>query len=141
MSLLTRSVQQKKNGVDCGLFSIAFATTLAFGGDPSTVNYDAALLRAHLIKCFHINLIVEFPVTEKRVIKCKPYASIDELYCVCRILYWKTDEIGLRMTECESCKRWFHGKCEKNTSCYIFSWKTIVLFKLQIVQISPKSVL
>ena len=31
MSLLTRSVQQQKNGVDCELFSIAFATTLAFG--------------------------------------------------------------------------------------------------------------
>ena len=31
MSLLTRSVQQQKNGVDCELFSVAFATTLAFG--------------------------------------------------------------------------------------------------------------
>ena len=36
MSLLARSVQQQKNGVDCGIFSIAFTTTLAFGGDPST---------------------------------------------------------------------------------------------------------
>ena len=113
MSLLTRSVQEQKNGADCGLFSIAFATTLAFGGDPSTVNYDAALLRAHLIKCFDNNLIVEFPVTEKRVIKCKPYTSIVELYCLCRMPYWRTDEIGLRMAECESCKRWFHRKFEK----------------------------
>ena len=33
MSLLTRSVHQQKNGVDCELFSTAFATTLAFGGE------------------------------------------------------------------------------------------------------------
>ena len=113
MSLLTRSVQQQKNGVDCGLFSVAFATTLAFGGDPSTVNYDAALLRAHLIKCFDNNLIVEFPVTEKRVSKCKTYTSIVELYCVCCMPKWRTDEMGLWMVGCESCKRWFHCKCEK----------------------------
>ena len=28
-------VQQQKNGADCGLFSIAFATSLAFEEDPS----------------------------------------------------------------------------------------------------------
>ena len=38
---------------------------LAFGGDPSTVNYDAALLRAHLIKYFHNNLIVAFSGNRK----------------------------------------------------------------------------
>ena len=42
MSLVTTSVKQQKNGADCGLFSPAFATTLAFGGDPSTATYDAA---------------------------------------------------------------------------------------------------
>ena len=109
----TRSVQQQKNGVDCGLFSIAFATTLAFGRDPSTVNYDVALLRAYLIKCFDNNLIEEFPITKKRVIKCKPYTSIVELYCVCRMHYWRTDEVGLRMAQFKSCKTWFHRKCEK----------------------------
>ena len=66
----------------------------------------------HLIKCFDNNLIVKFPVTEKRVVKCKPYTSIVELYSVCRMPYWRTEEIG-RMAECESCKRWFHRKSEK----------------------------
>ena len=57
--------------------------------------------------------MVQFLVTEKRVIKCKPYTSIVELYCVCRMPYWRKDEIGLRMAECESCNRWFHRRCEK----------------------------
>ena len=60
MSLPPRSVQQQKNGIDCGLFSVAFATTLAFDGNQSTVNYDAALLIAHLIKCFHDNFFPSF---------------------------------------------------------------------------------
>ena len=108
MSLVTRSAQHPKNGADCGIFSISFATTLAFGGDPLTVTYDAALLRAHLIKCFDNNLMVEFPLTETRAIKCKLYTSIVELYCACCLPYWRIDEIGLRMAECENCKRWFH---------------------------------
>ena len=37
MILVTRTVQQQKNGVDCWLFSIAFSTTLASGGDAPTV--------------------------------------------------------------------------------------------------------
>ena len=68
--LVTRSVQQKEYGVDCGLFSIAFASTLAFSEDPLTITYDAALLRVNLIKCFDNNLMLEFPVTEQHVIKC-----------------------------------------------------------------------
>ena len=91
VSLLPRSVQQQKkltvdglwNGVDCGLFSVAFATTLAFGGDPSTGNCNAELLTAHLIKCFDSNLMVTFPVTEKRVIKCKRYTSINRRTVLC----------------------------------------------------------
>ena len=97
ISLVTRSVQQQKNGVDCGLFSVAFASTFAFGGDPSTATYDAALLRDYLIKCFDNKIMVEFPVTKKCVIKCRSYTSIVELYCVCSMPCWRTDEIGLRM--------------------------------------------
>ena len=92
-SLVIRSVQQQKNRADCVLFAITFASALTFGGDPSTVTFNAALLTAHLIRCLDNNLMLEFPVTEKRVIKCKPDTSIVELYCVCRMPNWRTDEI------------------------------------------------
>ena len=59
------------------------------------------------------NLRLEFPVTEKHVIKCKPYMYIVELYCLCSMPYWRTDKIGLRMAACKNCKRWFHRKCGK----------------------------
>ena len=52
--------------------------------------------------------MAEFRVTEKRVIKCKPYTSTVELFYA-----GETGETGLRMAECESYKKWFHSRCEK----------------------------
>ena len=41
-------VQQQMNGVDCGLFAIAFATSIAFGAYPVNTVYDAKEMRPHL---------------------------------------------------------------------------------------------
>ena len=60
------SVQQQKNGVDCRLFSIAFATSLAFGEDLSNSIYDSAALRPHLIKCLTSGRIAPFPKIERK---------------------------------------------------------------------------
>ena len=54
----------KKNGVDYGLFSTAFATSLAFGEDPSNSTYDSAALRPYLIKCLTSGRIAPFPKIE-----------------------------------------------------------------------------
>ena len=60
-----------KNGVDCRLFSIAFATSLAFGEDPSNSTYDSAALRAHLIKCLTSERITPFTkIGGKQVVRC-----------------------------------------------------------------------
>ena len=76
MSLPPRSVQQQKNGIDCGLFSVAFATTLTFDGNPSTVNYDAALLIAHLIKCFHDHFFSFFLLQKFYIVFYSSYVNI-----------------------------------------------------------------
>ena len=60
------SVQQQKNGVGCRLFSIAFATSLAFGEDLSNSIYDSAGLRPHLIKCLTSGRIAPFPKIERK---------------------------------------------------------------------------
>ena len=46
-----RPVQQQGNGVDCGLFAIAFAVILAFGDKPKMISYDERNLRRHLVEC------------------------------------------------------------------------------------------
>ena len=53
---------QKQAGVkDCGLFSIAFATAIAFGQNPAKQTFQQQSMRAHLINCFENKKITLFP--------------------------------------------------------------------------------
>ncbi|XP_034944129.1 uncharacterized protein [Chelonus insularis] len=45
-------VQQQPNGLDCGVFAIAFATSLAFNEKPENLIYDYPLIRKHLLEIF-----------------------------------------------------------------------------------------
>ena len=74
-------VQQQKNGVDCGLFSIAFAKSLAFGEDPSNSTNDLAVLQPHLIKCLTCGKILPFPKVEgNQVVRCKSSTPTVEIF-------------------------------------------------------------
>ena len=53
--------QQQEGAVDCGLFSIAFATSIAYGFDPETVEYMQAHMRMHLVTCFSQGALMPFP--------------------------------------------------------------------------------
>ena len=55
-------VKSQSNGADCGVFAIAFATTVLFGSDPSMINYDTSKLRQHLLNIFENRIIEEFPI-------------------------------------------------------------------------------
>ena len=74
--------QQQQNRVGCRLFSIAFATSLAFGEDSSSSTYDSAALRSHLIKCLKSGRTAPFPkIDGKRVVRCKPSTHNVEIFC------------------------------------------------------------
>ena len=47
-------VQQQSNLTDCGIFSIAFAYHLALGDEPSSLDFDHAKMRQHLVGCFNL---------------------------------------------------------------------------------------
>ena len=53
------SVQKQVGMTDCGLFAIAFATSLAFGS--ASVSFKQDSLRLHLQKCFEEKCIHPFP--------------------------------------------------------------------------------
>ena len=38
--ILSKSVRQQGNGVDCGVSALAFATILAYGSNPEKESYD-----------------------------------------------------------------------------------------------------
>ena len=44
------SVQQQSGGCDCGLFTLAFATTLVSGHNPGHYVFDQRKMRKHLYK-------------------------------------------------------------------------------------------
>ena len=55
-------VQQQGNGSNCGVFSIAFATSLISGIDPMTVQFVESEMRPHLYRCFRSGKLDTFPV-------------------------------------------------------------------------------
>ena len=40
LAIMSKSVQQRSNGVNCGVYAIAFATSLAYGNNPEKESYD-----------------------------------------------------------------------------------------------------
>ena len=106
-------MQQQGNGVDCGVFAVAYATSLAFGENPSLCSYNVPLIRQHLVNCLEKEMMYPFPKLDstKRVLKCKKIKLLLSIYCSCRSVcqYEREDP----MVECMRCCKWFHQKFEK----------------------------
>ena len=56
-------VQQQKNDSDCGVFSIAFATSLVYGQNPMNVTYNISQMHPHLLHCLKGGIMTPFPTT------------------------------------------------------------------------------
>lgn len=61
MQLLMAPLQKQVGGVDCGLFSIAVITALAFHVNPANITFDQAAMRKHLVSCFETQYLRPFP--------------------------------------------------------------------------------
>lgn len=98
-------VQRQSGGSDCGLFALAFATTLCFGENPETISYTQSAMREHLLSCIEKGQLLKFPQRARR--RPKP-ALIDHfpIFCVCRLGY-----NGEEMVECSTCQNWYHVAC------------------------------
>ena len=105
-----RPVQQKGNGVDYGLFAIAFAVTLAFGNKTEMISYDKGNLRHHLFKCLKWDKFSPFP----RVKRARGVTISQDVYCICRRRYFKEDKDDSAdsfLAPCCVCYEWYHKKC------------------------------
>ena len=103
------AVQQQTNSTDCGVFAIAFATSLLNGMDPTRMSYDPSSLRKHLLKCLQSGHIDPFPLTDQTVRRCKSSIQSIEVFCSCRMptsLEERED-----MMDCSSCGGLFHRNC------------------------------
>nr|XP_047133813.1 uncharacterized protein LOC124811932 [Hydra vulgaris] len=108
-------VQQQTNGVDCGLFALAFAQHIAYtSSNPSFVAFDSHMMRKHLLQSITENNLNDFPKTKKSVKFCKE--KVFSLHCTCRQLWMplnKFEKNSFRdIVQCNNCEDWFHGICQ-----------------------------
>ena len=54
-------VQWQSGGTDCGLFALAFATSLCGGQDPTAISYNQGQMRGHLLSVLLSKKIQPFP--------------------------------------------------------------------------------
>lgn len=104
--------QQETNCVDCGLFAIAFATSLAQNENPVRRVYDTTKLRQHSDSCLEAGKMSVFPshgTNEKKDFKAT--LNVIEIYCSCRMPHDNTSEDD-DMIERTKCCEWYHGSCE-----------------------------
>ena len=77
-------VQKQCGENDCGLFSISFATALAFGEQPGHYLFDQKVMRSHLIyRLFRTKKDVDVS-NQKKKVHLKTIEDIP-VYCVCRM--------------------------------------------------------
>lgn len=85
-------VVQQSNGIDCGIFAIAFIEYLLRTNQyPTEVNFDTRQLRNHLLKCFKDNHISMFPLSEKTARRNKAKEFELEIHCSCRMVWLPSD--------------------------------------------------
>ena len=104
--LVYEDVDLQPNGADCGLYSLAFATTLCSGDDPVKLHYHNDQMRSHLIKCLENGVAEPFPATKHSARRPRGIQTV-EVYCDCRL-----PEGNAKMIQCIACREWFHQHCE-----------------------------
>lgn len=65
-SVKLANIKTQSNRVDCGLYAIANATTIASREDPEDKLYKDKEMRQHLIQCFKAQILTLFPVHEQK---------------------------------------------------------------------------
>ena len=99
--------QQQQGGVDCGLFSVAFAFHAAHGDDVGKLCLDQSMMRHHLLDCFEQQELSPFPEIAGKTRRCRTKHFFISLHCICGM----PESVDKKMVECEECKKWFHYKC------------------------------
>ena len=106
ITIIYESVQIQDGASDCGLFALAFATSLCHGNDPSKELYDQEAMRDHLVHSLEEGKLCQFPSLGKRRSRQKAGIQRVPIYCVCRL---PDDES--EMIQCSECAEWYHTSC------------------------------
>ena len=69
LQVLRPHVQQQYNGVDCGIFAIAFATEFVYKqyAGNELIEFDRPKMRDHLLECFQSQNLTPFPKMKRKM--------------------------------------------------------------------------
>lgn len=112
--VMHEDVQKQHGGNDCGVFALAFATSLCNGKDPSKELYDQQAMRDHLIISLSEGKLGQFPTIGKRKPCQKSGIQRIPIYCICRL-----PDDGSEMIQCSQCDEWYHTSCIKVDKMFI----------------------
>lgn len=101
------SVNKQAGIDDCGVFAVAYCTSLVYGQNPSTFVYNQTVMRTHLVKCLENKKLEPFPILRER--RIGKFITVQvEVFCYCR-----SPNDGSPMVRCDNkhCREWFHISC------------------------------
>ena len=112
MVAVIKNVQNQQGASNCGLFSLAFSTSLCFGDNPLEIQYSQKQLHEHVVSCFEAKVITPFPAKSRR--RCNRARAEKEyaipIHCSCRLP--KVEE----WFSVSFCREWYHEECESISS-------------------------
>ena len=91
-------VQIQEGSCDCGLFAVAFITSVCNGQDPAVLSYKQNAMRKHILKSIEDGMMTALPSSASR----HPKASIRKnilVYCICQHI-----NDGSKMIQCDICQ-------------------------------------
>ena len=122
-------VQQQNNGLDCGLFAVAFATEFCFNGykGDTVLEFDRQEMREHLYKCLVNKKLSPFPkLSLKRKSKLMRCPKIEKrLWKNCSECDFPDSvDVMLHCTK-QTCQNKIHISCTDEGKWYCQSCKNI----------------
>ena len=123
-------VQQQSNGVDCGIYALAFCFyILSKTTNPINVFFIQGKLRSHFLYCLTANKMTHFPMLQTATKTCVAKTVTINVFCSCR-MPWKKSEVFMKdkwlhvvngFTECvnESQMLCFAKKIQNANGCVI----------------------
>ena len=106
LTMLFANVKKQHNRSDCGVFAIAYATSLCHGVNPVTTQYTGRKMRDYLRRCLLLGEITPFPSRHTSPLDTVRSCQIVEVVCHCRT------QPECPMLQCSACQEVYHEQCE-----------------------------
>ena len=115
LTVNVKACKQQTNGDDCGVFAVANLFHILTGADIGRTKIREDKMRDHLLQCIKSGHFKEFEKSDSSdIVFCKIKKIKIQIFCYCRFpwAWYHSKNKDLDMACCDSCKEWYHRKCE-----------------------------